>query len=164
MSEDFQTNELTERIRRLLEDHQVPYEELDHAASTTCEESAKNRGEELHIGGKSLLFKDKKDFRIFVISASKQVDNQRVRKILKSQKLRFATSEELWDLAGVVKGAMPPFGRPLFPYDLYVDESIFENERIAFNAGLLTKSFILKVDDWKKLIEPNICQFAKEEL
>ena len=153
---------LTQKIRTKMEALNIQYTEVDHAESTTCEESAKNRGESVSIGGKSILFKDKKDFRIFVISANLEIDSNKVRKILNSQRLRFATQEELWDLCAVEKGCLPPFGRDILPFDLYVDESIFENERIAFNAGILTKSFILDIEDYRKLIKPTkITNFSK---
>jgi len=48
--------------------------------------------------------------------------------------------------------------------DLYLDESILKNDKIAFNAGLATKSFIMTVKDYLKLIDPIICSFAKQSL
>lgn len=152
---------LTERLRELLQENNISFEERDHPAGSTCETAANARGEELKIGGKTLLFKDKRGFHLFVLSAAKQADNNKIRKILKSQKLRFATKEELLELVGVEKGALPPFGRDLLPYDLYLDKSILENEKIAFNAGILTKSFILKVKDYLEVVDPIICQFSK---
>lgn len=152
---------ITDQIRNLFVDNNINFREVDHEPAPTCELSANARGESQHAGGKTLLLKDKKGFKLFVISAVLEADSKAIRKILRSPKLRFATEEELLDLAGVVKGALPPFGRPILPFDLYIDESIFKNEIIAFNAGILTKSFILKVEDYLKLIEPIKCSFAR---
>jgi len=156
-------NTLTEKLTKLLHDKGIEFEERDHPPGETCEAAADARGEDLKIGGKTLLFKDKRGFYLFVLSAAKKVDNNKIRKILKSQKLRFATTVELKELAGVEKGALPPIGRDLLPFDLYLDKSILENEKIAFNAGILTKSFILKLEDYLKLVDPIICEFSKEE-
>ena len=82
-------------------------------------------------------------------------------KILKTSKLRFATGEELYNLAGVTKGALPPFGREILPIDLYLDRSILLNEKIAFNAGLLTKSIIILVEDYLEMVSPIVCDFSK---
>ncbi len=153
---------ITERIRNLIETNNIKYREVDHHETRTCEESADARGEELKYGGKTILFKDKKDYRLFVISASLQIDNNKVRKILGSQKLRFATREELLELAGVESGALPPFGRDILPYDLYLDESIIQNEIICFNAGVLTKSFIMRTEDYLKINNYNVCNFSKD--
>jgi Ala-tRNA(Pro) deacylase len=152
---------ITKRIRDLLTIHNVNFQEIDHEPAITCEQSAKARGCDQKIGGKSILFKDKTDYRIFVMSAALQVDSKKVRKILKSGWLRFATNEELWKMAGVEKGALPPFGRDILPLDLYLDESVLQNEQIAFNAGMVTKSFIMRVNDYLKLVDPIICSFAK---
>ena len=63
---------------------------------------------------------------------------------------------------GVSKGALPPFGRDILPYDLYLDDSILENQYIAFNAAFLTQSFIFKVSDYLKVVTPKkICSFSK---
>ena len=153
---------LTEKIKNLLIEHSIAFREVDHDPSPDCITSAQNRNEDLKIGGKSLLFKAKNGFKIFVLSAAKEADSQKIRTILKSQKLRFATEEELFDLAGVVKGALPPFGPPILPFDLFLDKSILENKKIAFNAGILTKSLIISVEDYLKLVKPFICDFSKE--
>lgn len=154
--------DLAQKIKDYLSQNAVTFRELDHEPAYTCEDSAKFRGEDLAIGGKTLLFKDKKSFKLFVISASLQVDSNKVRKILSSSKLRFASAEELMDLCGVVKGALPPFGRPIQDFDLYIDESIKENDYIAFNAGLLTKSIIFKTSDYLKLVDATFCKFSKD--
>ena len=154
--------ELNEKIRELLNLKGSPYREVDHEPSSDCLTSATSRGEDLKIGGKTILFKGKNGFSLFVLSAALSVDSNLVRKILKSQKLRFATEGELMDEVGVLKGALPPFGRDILPYDLYLDKSILENEYIAFNAAFLTKSFILKVSDYLKVVTPKeICSFSK---
>ena len=153
--------ELSEKIRNLLEKNNIHFKEVDHTPSTDCFSSASARGESLKIGGKTILFKDKSDYRLFVLSAALQVDSNKVRKILNSQKLRFATGQELMEKIGVEKGALPPFGRDILPFDLYLDKSILENEKLAFNAGLLTKSFIINVSDYLRVVSPNICSFSK---
>jgi len=153
---------ITDRIKSLLETNNIDFKEIDHHETRTCEESAEARGEDIKYGGKTILFKDKKDYRLFVISAALQIDNNKVRKILKSQRLRFATKDELMELAGVESGALPPFGREILPYDLYLDESILENEIICFNAGLLTKSIIMRTEDYLKLNQYQVHKFAKD--
>lgn len=152
---------LPDKIRDLLVAESINFKEMDHAPTPTCEDSASARGEALKIGGKTLLLKGKTNFHLFTISAELSVDLKKVRKILGSGKLRLGTQEELWDIAGVEKGALPPFGHPILPLDLYADESIFLNDRIAFNGGVLTKSFIIDVADYIRIAKPIRCGFAK---
>ena len=147
-----------EAIRELLKAQGVAFREVHHPPTLTSEESARARGEELRIGGKALLLKgDDDQYRLFVLPADRKLDSAALRKRLGFKRLRFANAEELKALTGLVPGSVPPFGRPILPFDLYLDEAIRQNERIAFNAGSLTDSIILSVVDYLRIAQPNDC-------
>ena len=74
---------------------------------------------------------------------------------------RFATREELAALTGLVPGSVPPFGRPILPFDLHVDHSVTTHDIIAFNAGSLTDSIIMNTADYLDIARPKILRFAK---
>ena len=150
-----------ERIRELLRRQGVEFREMHHEATRTSEDSARVRGEDLRIGGKALLIKVDDEFRLFVLSASLRVDSQAIRAHWNARKTRFATAEELAELTGLVPGAVPPFGRPILPFDVYVDPSITDNDRIAFNAGSLTDSIFLRVEDYLRLVQPEVFRFGR---
>lgn len=153
--------DISVRIIEILEKNNISYQSIEHEIAQTCEQAATARGEDISIGGKTILFKDKKDFRLFTLPASKEIDSNKVRKILKSQRLRFATDDELRNLCHVERGALPPIVRELYPFDHYLDESLLQNDKVAFNAGILTRSIIISKDDFLKLVDPVICRFAK---
>ena len=153
-------NSVFDRIRRLLDEGGITYRCVRHEPTFTSEESAKARGEDVRIGGKALLIKTGDDFRLFVLSAARKLDSEAVRQRFGVKKLRFATAEELKDLTGLVPGSVPPFGKPILPFELFVDESIAANERIAFNAGSLTDSIVLGVNDYLRIAQPNIFAFS----
>jgi Ala-tRNA(Pro) deacylase len=115
------------------------------------------------IGGKALLMKVGGEHVLFVISAAQRVDSAAIRRQLGVKKLRFASAEELHELTGLVPGAVPPFGEPVLPFPLCADESVFENDRIAFNAGSLTDSIILSVADWERIARPRRLRFSRQE-
>ncbi len=153
---------ILDQIRRLLTEAGVEFREVHHKPTFTSEEAATARGEELRIGGKALLIKTDADFRLFVLSAVRKFQSSAVRRQLKLKKTRFASADELRELTGLVPGAVPPFGRPILPFELYVDRSILSNPRIAFNAGSLTDSIVLSVDDYVKVAEPTVFEFTRE--
>jgi Ala-tRNA(Pro) deacylase len=155
--------DVLQAIRTLLEHEGVSYCELHHEPTLTSEASARARGEDLRIGGKALVLKVGEHFAVFVLSAARSVDSSAIKKHLGVKKLRFASPAELSDLTGLVPGAIPPFGRPILPYDLYVDPSILENHRIAFNAGSLTHSILLAVDDYVRVAHPTVFRFVLAE-
>ena len=151
---------VSEKILAILKKHNIDYETIEHEGATTCEEASALRNMPLRYGGKSILFKDKSTFRLFTLPANRKVENAKVRKILKSQKLRFATKDELKELAQVEKGALPPISKDLYSFDHYIDKSLLENELIVFNAGILTLTVILKMSDYLKIIDATFCEFS----
>lgn len=149
-----------EEIKSLLGSNGVEYREVHHEPTRTSAESAKARGEDLAIGGKAILMKVGEEFKLFVLSAAKKIDSQKIKEHFEEKKLRFATPEELKDLTGLVPGAVPPFGKPITPFDLYVDVSITANEKIAFNAGSLTDSIIMSCKDYMMVVSAEVFEFS----
>jgi Ala-tRNA(Pro) deacylase len=147
-------------LERYLRERGVEFRAVEHAPTLTSEASAQARGEPLSIGGKALLLKVDDVFALFVLSAAAKLDNSAIRKHFGARKARFATREELWDMTGLVPGCVPPFGEPVLPFSLYADPSILEQPRIAFNAGSLTRSFVLAIDDWVAAASPQRLRFS----
>jgi prolyl-tRNA editing enzyme YbaK/EbsC (Cys-tRNA(Pro) deacylase) len=142
-------------IRQLLADNGIAFREVHHEPTRTSEESAKARGEELRIGGKALLMKGDDVFRLFVLPADRKLDSGAIRREFGWKKLRFATPEELHERTGLVPGSVPPFGPPILPFDLCLDQVATQNPRIAFNAGSLTDSIILEMSDYLAVAKPS---------
>jgi prolyl-tRNA editing enzyme YbaK/EbsC (Cys-tRNA(Pro) deacylase) len=147
-------------IRNLLTSHAVAFRELHHEPTTTSEESARVRGEPLQVGGKAILLKTDEVFRLFVLPADRKLDSNAVKKQLGVKKTRFAAADELLQLTGLVPGSVPPFGRPILNLDLFVDEALTRNDRIAFNAGSLTDSIILPMRDYLQIAQPTVFAFS----
>lgn len=154
------TNEILNKISNLLHEKNIQFKSLHHKATFTSEESAQERNEDLSIGGKAILMKLDDSFRLFVLSASKKLDNKKIKEKFNSKKIRFATIDELKELTGLVPGSVPPFGRPILEFDLFVDESILKNEKIAFNAGSLTDSIVVGVKDYLIAASPIVFDFS----
>jgi Ala-tRNA(Pro) deacylase len=150
-------------IKDLLVKHNVQYREVVHEPTRTSEESAKARGEDLSIGGKAILLKVGETFRLFVLSAAKKLDSQKIKDHFREKRLRFATPKELQEMTGLVPGSVPPFGKPVTSFDLCLDVSVTRNTKIAFNAGVLTTSIVMDMADYLKIASPEIFEFAVEE-
>lgn len=157
------SGDVLQSIRTLLDSSGVVYRHVHHEPTRTSEESARARGEDLRIGGKALLVKTGDEFRLFVLSAALKLDSAAVRTRFNVSKARFATPDELLQLTGLVPGSVPPFGRPILPFELFVDDSVTANEKIAFNAGSLTDSIILPVADYLRVARPTIFALSVRE-
>jgi len=153
---------MLEQIRTHLNAAGMTYREVEHEPTRTSEESAAARGEDLNVGAKALLLRTDGVFRLFVLPADRKLDSAAIRRQLSVRKTRFATVEELHQLVGLVPGAVPPFGEPILPFEIYADELVgTETDRVAFNAGSLTNSIIMPASDWMTVAKPRRFKFAK---
>lgn len=141
-------------IRLWLDGQGVAYRHLVHRETRTSEESAAARGEPLEIGAKALLVKTDEEFRLFVLSAARRLHSAAVKRQLGVRSTRFATPDELLGWTGLVPGSVPPFGRPILPFDLFVDATITTLDRVAFNCGALTESLVMSAGDYLRVARP----------
>lgn len=153
---------LKDRILEHLKNLEIAHKLMTHEPAETCEKAAQYRGLPLQFGGKTALLKSKHGFHLFCVAANLQFDNAKIRKLLGSQKLRFAREEEKEELLGVPRGAIPPLGHPITDLELYLDASIFENESVAFNIGVLTQSVVVSLEDFLKLTEFKRGDFSRQ--
>lgn len=150
-----------EQIKKWLTDQSIIFKLVHHGPTKTSEAAALARGEDLSIGGKALVLKIDDSFKLCVLSAAKKLDSVALRKHFRAKKIRFADRDELKDLTGLVPGSVPPFGKPLIDLELFLDQSILQNQKIAFNAGSLNDSIIMSVQDYLKVAKPVILNFSK---
>ncbi len=151
-----------ETICAFLNERNIPFRTVHHEPTFTSEESAKARGEDVRIGGKAILMKIDDDFKLFVLSAAFKIDSKKIKEHFKAKSIRFATKEELHSLAGLVPGSVPPFGEPILDFELFIDRSVLQNEMIAFNAGSLTDSIIMKITDYLTVAHAHQIYFSSQ--
>ena len=148
-------------IKTYLKEKDAPFRTVHHQPTFTSDESAKARGEDISVGGKAIVMKLDETFKLFVLSASKRIDSKKIKSTFGCKKVRFASADELKTLTGLVPGCVPPFGESILPFELNVDDSVLVNEKIAFNAGSLTDSLIMKVEDYMKACNCNQFNFSE---
>ncbi len=157
MTEDeWVENERTVAIFDLLNRSGRPYVRTVHRASRSTEDAARLRGATAAIGGKTLLFKvgTTADFRLLVVAGNRRTDNRLIRHAFGVQKLRFARVEELLALTGLTPGCVPPFGPPIFPLPVYVDEMLTLGDEIAFTAADHRISVRMAMADYLAVAQP----------
>jgi Ala-tRNA(Pro) deacylase len=150
---------VTERLAQWLREAGVAFEMVEHAPARTSEEAAQARGTPLEAGAKALVVRADDRFVHCVLPAHLKADNARLRAILGTRTLRFATPDELQQLTGCAPGAVPPFGN-LFGLPVLVDEALARTPRVAFNAGSNTVSVTMRGDDLVRLSAATVCRFA----
>jgi Ala-tRNA(Pro) deacylase len=141
---------VTEHLERWLHEHGARFRLMEHPPVFTSEAAARVRGTPIEAGAKALVLKANEDPVHVVLPGHRRVDNARLRAILGTRTLRFATPEELLALTGCVPGAVPPFGN-LFGLPVLVDEELTLREEIAFNAGSNAVSIVMRCADFLRL-------------
>src|SRR5574341_1600936 len=151
---------VTERLERWLHERGERFRLIEHPPVFTSEEAARVRGTPLEAGAKALVLQAEDRPVHVVLPGHRRIDNARLRAILGTRALRFATPEELLALTGCVPGAVPPFGN-LFGLPVLVDEELTEREEIAFNAGSNAVSIVMRCADFLRLAEAQVCRLSR---
>jgi Ala-tRNA(Pro) deacylase len=147
------------RLREFLELNKVPFSVHYHPQAYTAQEIA----DLAHVTGRMLakvvIVNAGDNLKMLVLPADRRVDLERVKGMLGTD-VRIATEPEFRDaFPGCEVGAMPPFGN-LFGIPTYVDCSLQREEEIVFNAGTHTLTAKLAFEDFARLTEPRIAEFA----
>jgi Ala-tRNA(Pro) deacylase len=127
---------------------------------TTSEEAAAVRGAELKTGAKAMLVKGKAGFVLVVLSADRRVDWKLLAPVV-GKGARFATADELVQVTGVSRGAVPPLGR-LFGVPTIYDKSLLAVDRVNFNAGSHTDSVSMPRDALIRIGGGEVAAFSAE--
>ncbi|MEK6812958.1 MAG: YbaK/EbsC family protein, partial [Nanoarchaeota archaeon] len=144
-----------------LDHHKITYQYFEHEPTPTSEIAAKLRGVALETGAKAMIIRSEGKFFMLVLPAHKKIDFGKVKTMLNSKSVSFATAEEVQKVTQCIPGGVPPFGN-LFGIPVYMDRELLENTVINFNAGLQTVSIEMKVQDWLKIVNPIKTTFTKE--
>ncbi len=148
-------------IKELLDKNGIPYQVFEHEPVYTSEQAAKVRGVELRTGVKALVLKTSLgDFVVGLVAADRKIDLKKLANIVRTEKLRLASPQEVLERTGCEIGSVHPFGN-LHRLPTYLDASILENEKVNFNVGLHTVSIQMKAADLVKVLNPTIGDFSK---
>lgn len=155
-------HEVVNKILDILKSQNKWFETFEHEAVTTSEDASKVRtGYVLSQGVKALIVKAKvpeqgKRFIMVCVPGDKKFDQKKLRDVFGITDIRFAMENEVSEITGgVERGGVPPFGQ-LFDLPVYADKSIFENEKIIFNAGDRRFSVGMYSGDYKEIVKPKV--------
>jgi Ala-tRNA(Pro) deacylase len=156
---DRTATEVVGELVALLEAEGVEYGLSHHEPVTTSDEAAQVRGTELRSGAKAMLVKGRAGFVLVVLAADRRVDWKLLNPLVGGKGARFATDEELAELTGLSKGAVPPIGA-LFGLRTVYDRSLLEVEMVNFNAGSRSDSVAMTRADLIRIGGGEVASFS----
>ena len=149
------------KLKAFLDDHGVKYVSMSHSTAFTAQEAAATA----HIPGKELaktvIVKLDGVMAMAVLPASYHVDLDRLAEATGSTVAEIASEDEFSTLfPDCETGAMPPFGN-LYDMDVFVSESLAEDDEIAFAAGTHRELIRMSFSDFDRLVEPGMMRFSE---
>ena len=152
------------KVKAFLDGHEVKYVVISHSKAFTAQGIAAVS----HISGKFLaktvIVKLDGALAMAVLPASYQVDLLVLRRAVGVRDAELASEREFKQhFPDCETGAMPPFGN-LYGIPVYVDESLTEDEEIAFNAGSHHELIRMTYIDFDRLVRPEVMSFSSARI
>ena len=150
------------RLKEFLDNNNIKYVIIYHSRAFTAKETATSA----HIPGKELaktvMVKIDDKMAMAVLPAYHKINFDLLKAATKSSKVELASEKEFKDLFPECEvGAMPPFGN-FYGMNVYVTESLAEDEEIAFNAGSHRELVKMAYKDFERLVKPKLVKFSVE--
>ena len=145
------------RIKQILIEKNIPFEEFEHEAVYTSEQAAAVRGlGSAKEGIKSMIFGTETGKFILVLNpGDKKIDTKKIARLEKVNRLFLASPEKVEKIAGIPIGCVAPFGLKT-RLKTYLNEELFENDYLYFNPGSHTKTIKIKAGDLLKVLDAPI--------
>ena len=148
------------KLKEFLDSNKVKYISIQHSSAYTAQEIAAIA----HIPGKdvakTVIIKIDGKMAMAVLPASYKVSFDHLKDALGMKEVRLAYEQEFMDkFPDCEVGAMPPFGN-IYGMDVFVADSLAQDEEIAFNACSHTELIKMKFADFEKLVKPKRIKFS----
>jgi Ala-tRNA(Pro) deacylase len=149
-----------ERLAAYLQEQGVEFSMHHHPKAYTAQEVAAVEHVSGHRFVKVVIVKGDDDLAMMCVPASLDVDLDAAAEAMEVEQVRLAEEEEFAPIFSDCEvGAMPPFGN-LYNVPVYMDETLEEDERIVFNGGSHRETFEIAIDDFERLVHPQIAHFS----
>ena len=148
------------KLKDFLDQHNVKYVSVRHSTAYASQEIAASA----HVKGrnmaKTVVVRLSGKLALAVLPAKYNVDLELLAKESGAGAAELAAEEEFEKIfPGCETGAMPPFGN-LYGLPVYVDETLTQDQAIAFNAGSHTELIQLAYADFARLASPRVAHFS----
>ena len=148
------------KLFEFLDDNNVKYVTITHASAYTAQQVAAMAnipGKEL---AKTVIVKIDDKLAMVVLPASYRVNLALLRETVGAQNVQLAGEDEFKDtFPDCEVGAMPPFGN-LYGVDVFVAESLTDNQEIVFNACTHTELVRITFADFERLANPKVMRIS----
>ena len=148
------------RVIEFLDKSGVKYEVTEHEPAFTAQQMAAVEHEPGKYVAKPVIIKADDKYVMCVLSACYKVDLRALKKQLGAKSVEIAEEKEIEKIFPDCElGAAPPFGN-LYDLPTYMDKALEEDDHIMFQGGSHEKSIRMSMDDYRKLVAPEVLEFS----
>ena len=141
-------------LKDFLDENDIKYISIMHSMAFTAVDIAKSSHIPSRELAKTVIIKVDDEMAMAVVPANYKVNLDILRQTLDTQNISLAEESEFTPrFKDCEAGAMPPFGN-LYDMDVYIAESLSEDEKITFNAGSHLEAIQMSYKDYENLVNP----------
>lgn len=148
-------------LQRYLNNNGIPYQIIEHDPAFSAQGvSVATHVAEKEIAKTVILQIDGK-FWMTVLRGDYKINLHMIKQAFAAHHVHLAHEEDLNTLFPDCQlGTMPPFGN-LYGVPVLVDQALADDDQISFNACCYTKVVKIKYEDFRKLVNPLVGQYAE---
>ena len=142
------------KLKQFLDDNDIKYVSIMHSLAFTAVDIAKSAHIPSKEMAKTVILKVDGKLAMAVVPANYKVKLDLLQQALGSDSVELATEQEFTKrFPDCEVGAMPPFGN-LYDMEVYVAESLTEDQKISFNGGSHLEILQMDYRDYENLVQP----------
>lgn len=148
-------------LQRYLNNNGIPYQIIEHDPAFSAHGvSVATHVAEKEIAKTVILQIDGK-FWMTVLRGDYKINLHMIKQAFAAHHVHLAHEEDLNTLFPDCQlGTMPPFGN-LYGVPVLVDQALADDDQISFNACCYTKVVKIKYEDFRRLVNPLVGQYAE---
>jgi len=147
-------------VIKFLKKSGVKYEVTKHKPAFSAQEMAAVEHEPGKYVAKPVIVKADGKYVMCVLSACYKIDMRALKKQLGAKKVSLAEEKDMGKLFDDCDlGAEPPFGN-LYDLPTIIDKALEKDDHITFQAGSHEKAIRMSMDDYRKLVNPQVLEFS----
>ncbi len=141
-------------LKTFLDENDIKYVSIMHSMAFTAVEVAKSSHVPSRELAKTVIIKVNDELAMAVVPANYKVNLDILRQTLDTDNIQLAAEVDFTPrFKDCEVGAMPPFGC-LYNMDVYIAESLSEDNKITFNAGSHLEAIQMDYKDYENLVKP----------
>lgn len=151
----------TNDVQRYLNNYGIPYRLIEHEPAYSAYDAARAAQVPQQEFAKTVVVKIDGKFWMTILRTDHRINTHAIKSTFDAHDVHLAHEEDLTALfPDCEMGAMPPFGN-LYGIPVLLDQSLLNDEEIAFNACDHSRVIRMRLSDYLRLVNPLVGRFSQ---